>query len=38
MLKAFNNCKAFIENSNNMDDRYKNIEECNKNQIKNVKC
>ena len=28
-LKVFNDSKAFIEYSNDMDDIYKNIEECN---------
>ena len=28
-LNHFNNCKPFIEHSNDMDNIYKNIEECN---------
>ena len=31
-LKHFNDSKAFIEYSNDMDDIYKNIEECNPNK------
>ena len=31
-LKYLNNSKAFIEYSNDMDDIYKNIEECNLNK------
>ena len=31
-LKHFNDSKAFIEYSNNMDDIYKNIEECSRNK------
>ena len=35
-LKHFNDSKAFIENSNDMDDIYKNIEECNPNKKRKI--
>ena len=35
-LKHFNNSKAFIEYSNNMDDIYKNVEEYNPNKKRKI--
>ena len=35
-LKHFNNSKAFIEYSNNMDDIYKNVEEYNRNKKRKI--
>ena len=35
-LKHFNDSKAFIEYSNDMDDIYKNIEECNPNKKRKI--
>ena len=35
-LKHFNDSKAFLKNSNNMDDIYINIEECNPNKKRKI--